>query len=125
MSCGARHGRVQYFRWSHAARCQCRMQMAVGERSIGHRGESTMSGTKRAAAVLGVAYGVAFSLDLLARQAPDDGPRYIHGTSLVRPTDYREWIFLSSGLDMAYNPPPSSNPSSGARAEQHTFTNVF
>src|ERR1700737_2772922 len=94
-------------------------------RSNGHRRRSTMTGTRSAAVFLFLAYGVALSLGLAAQQAPDDGPRYVQGTNLVRPTDYREWIFLSSGLDMAYNPPPSSNPSSGPRAEQHTFTNVF
>lgn len=38
----------------------------------------------------------------LAQQAPDDGPRYEDGTNLVRPDDYREWTFLSSGLSMTY-----------------------
>ena len=38
----------------------------------------------------------------LAQQAPADGPRYENGTHLVRPDDYREWTFLSSGLAMTY-----------------------
>jgi hypothetical protein len=85
----------------------------------------TMGGMKSAAVLLGLAYGVAFSLGVRAQQAPADGPRYVNGTSLVRPADYREWIFLSAGLDMAYNPPPGSSPSSGSLPERHTFTNVF
>jgi hypothetical protein len=42
-------------------------------------------------------------------------PRYA-GDKLVRPENYREWIFLSSGLGMSYN--PSAN-------ENEMFTNVF
>src|SRR6202040_3592538 len=33
--------------------------------------------------------------------------------------------FLSSGLDMAYNPPPGSTPASSSQPERHSFTNVF
>jgi hypothetical protein len=42
-------------------------------------------------------------------------PRYA-GDKLVRPENYREWIFLSSGLGMNYNP---------AVNEHEMFTNVF
>jgi Cytochrome P460 len=49
-------------------------------------------------------------------QKPDASmPRY-SGQNLIRPENYREWIFLSSGLGMNYN------PSAGARER---FTNVF
>jgi hypothetical protein len=67
--------------------------------------------------VLLVAYGTAFSLALRAQETRGDGPRYT-GTALVRPADYREWIFLSSGLGMTYEP-PSANP------RPPTFGNVF
>jgi hypothetical protein len=69
--------------------------------------------------VLGLAYALAFSLAVRAQQTPGDGPRYTNGTNLVRPTGYREWTFLSSGLDMTYNPPP------GSPSDRHIFTNVF
>jgi hypothetical protein len=72
---------------------------------------------KKIALVIVLAYGVAFSLACDTQQAPTDGPRYT-GTALVRPTDYREWIFLSSGLGMTYEP-PSANP------RPPTFGNVF
>jgi hypothetical protein len=39
--------------------------------------------------------------------------------SLVRPTDYREWMFLGSGLGMSYEPP------SAAAAASPRFGNVF
>src|SRR3984893_6021673 len=51
--------------------------------------------------------------------APQDSnppmPRYA-GQNLMRPENYREWIFLSSGLGMNYNPSPGGH---------EMFTNVF
>jgi len=44
------------------------------------------------------------------------GPEYTPDGKLLRPANYREWIFLSSGLGMTY-----SNPSAG----EPEFTNVF
>jgi hypothetical protein len=54
----------------------------------------------------------------LGAQAQDrDSPKpQYDGQNLVRPENYREWIFLSSGLGMNYNP-------AGGGAEM--FTNVF
>lgn len=43
-------------------------------------------------------------------------PQFVSGNRLVRPQNYREWVYLSSGLGMAYNPNPNSPPA---------FTNVF
>ena len=48
-------------------------------------------------------------------QSPD--PRFTSDGQLIRPENYREWIFLSSGLGMTYG---TVNPS----AEQR-FDNVF
>jgi hypothetical protein len=51
--------------------------------------------------------------------APDesiDKPRYNKAGELVRPENYREWIFLSSGFGMNYSPGPGSHD---------MFTNVF
>ena len=48
-------------------------------------------------------------------QANDPIPRYT-GQSLIRPENYREWIFLSSGLGMNYNPSTTGG---------EMFTNVF
>jgi hypothetical protein len=49
-----------------------------------------------------------------AGQATDNEPRY-QGMSLVRPADYREWVFLSSGLGMEYEAEakPGANPRFG------------
>jgi Cytochrome P460 len=45
-------------------------------------------------------------------------PQFTQSGELVLPAGYREWVFLSSGLGMTYNPAPSPNPSP-------RFTNVF
>jgi hypothetical protein len=73
---------------------------------------------KKVAVVLALAGAIPFSLAVRAQQAPGDGPRYTNGTSLLRPTDYREWIVLSSGPHMTDTP-------AGVTGEPHRFTNVF
>jgi hypothetical protein len=73
---------------------------------------------KKLALVVGVAYAVVFSHAIRAQQAPSDGPRY-SGNALVRPADYREWVFLGAGLGMTYQPPSGSQP------PRQMFTNVF
>jgi len=45
-------------------------------------------------------------------------PRYAEDGGLIPPTDYREWIFLSSGVDMSYSDAP-------ATAGHSVFDNVF
>ena len=65
-----------------------------------------------------LAFGIAFSLAVHAQQMPGDGPRYMDGTNLVRPTDYREWMFLSSGLGMTYDAERS-------QSSPQLFQNVF
>jgi hypothetical protein len=56
---------------------------------------------------------------LLAAQPAGDGPRYSNGTNLIRPANYREWVFLGAGLDMTYQP-----TSADGAGPQH-FSNVF
>ena len=70
--------------------------------------------------VVGMACGLGLSMAVRAQESADDGPRYTNGTSLVRPTDYREWMFLSSGLGMTYQP-----PAGGAQSAPQFFQNVF
>ena len=72
---------------------------------------------KKIALVVGLACAAASSLAIRAQQAPADGPRYT-GNALLRPADYREWVFLGSGLGMTYQPPSGSQP-------PPRFTNVF
>jgi hypothetical protein len=49
-----------------------------------------------------------------------DGPAFTSDGQLKRPADYREWIFLSSGLGMTYGPAASLSSD-----EHPTFDNVF
>jgi hypothetical protein len=75
---------------------------------------------------LGLAAGAATALAVLgamaslAASAPADPgpPRYDADGRLVLPADYREWVFLSSGMDMSYSQSP-------AMAGAHMFDNVF
>lgn len=70
-----------------------------------------------AVVIVAAAFGIA---DLAAKGAApqkiDSLPQYTAKSQLVRPQNYREWIYLSSGLGMAYSPNPKSPP---------LFTNVF
>jgi hypothetical protein len=50
--------------------------------------------------------------------APAWGPQYTTDGRLALPSDYRRWVFLSSGFDMSYQPGPSTN-------DHHMFDNVF
>lgn len=45
------------------------------------------------------------------------GPEYTASGQLKLPENYREWIYLSTGIDMSYGP--------GASADHHMFDNVF
>jgi hypothetical protein len=48
-----------------------------------------------------------------------DGPAYTAAGELIRPADYREWVFVTSGVGMTYGP---AKPASGQPA---LFDNVF
>jgi hypothetical protein len=49
---------------------------------------------------------------------PGKGPEYDPAGRLQLPEQYREWVYLSSGFDMSYNP-------SMQMGDQHLFDNVF
>ncbi len=50
--------------------------------------------------------------------AATPGPEFTQGGELKLPQGYREWVYLTSGFDMSYNPPMQMG-------DQHTFDNVF
>src|SRR5688572_7210164 len=52
-------------------------------------------------------------------QSAVEGPRYNAAGELIRPTDYREWVFVSSGLGMTYG------PAQAAAGRAPMFDNVF
>ena len=48
-----------------------------------------------------------------------ESPVFGEGGKLVRPTDYREWVFVTSGLGMTYG------PAKAAEGEEPRFDNVY
>jgi hypothetical protein len=50
---------------------------------------------------------------------PRPGPEYTNDKQLKLPENYREWVYLTSGFDMSYNPPTTTANS------HHMFDNVF
>jgi hypothetical protein len=58
------------------------------------------------------------SVSLLAESAPPNEPQYTKDGQLMKPENYREWIYLSSGLGMTYGA-PIANP------DDQDFDNVF
>lgn len=71
--------------------------------------------------LLGVLGGTTAAALLLcgAGEMPlTDAPQYDKAGKLMFPADYRDWTYLSSGLDMSY----SASSQSG---NTHTFTNAF
>ncbi len=74
--------------------------------------------------VLGVAAWVT-TLAMPAQQPAEASPaiRYAANGELIKPADFREWVFLSSGLGMTYNPPPSG--ASAPAGRPLSFTNVY
>jgi len=62
---------------------------------------------------------VLISAGLFAEQAPPPNePQYTKEGELIRPDNYREWIYLSSGMGMTYGS-PIANP------DDQDFDNVF
>jgi Cytochrome P460 len=69
--------------------------------------------------ILNVIAGAVVALVLLggAGELDPSAPQYDASGKMLLPADYREWVFLSSGLDMSY--------SEGAAPDHHMFNNVF
>lgn len=68
-------------------------------------------------AVIGAA---AFITAGAERPASDDAPQFTADGQLIRPKNYREWIYLSSGLGMTYGPAAEAR-----RDHSPEFDNVF
>ena len=49
---------------------------------------------------------------------PDDGPHYTADGRMLFPANYREWVFMSSGVNMSYSAEP-------AKAGHDVFANTF
>src|ERR1700761_4943438 len=57
------------------------------------------------------------ALLLAAFLAPEEAPQYTSDAQLRLPEHYRDWVYLTSGFDMSYNP--------SMRMGGHVFDNVF
>jgi len=70
--------------------------------------------------VIGVgAACVGFRGALAQNATPSDGPQFTADGQMVKPENYREWVYLTSGLGMNYGA-PSANPNAAP-----LFDNVF
>lgn len=102
---------------------KCLMDAAGGLASgavLGHtatQGEVKMKSHKT---ILPLAALVLFSAALLESAPAPRGsvPEYTSDGQLRMPETYREWIYLTTGFDMSYNPAPMS-------MDHHMFDNVF
>jgi Cytochrome P460 len=74
------------------------------------------------AVALGLAglFLTSYALTGADRTTVNDEPQYAADGQLKLPKDYREWIFLSSGLGMIYGPVASAN-----REKNPMFDNVY
>ena len=63
-------------------------------------------------------YAAPWLLLLTAASNEAGTPHYTAANELVVPADYREWVYLSSGLDMSYT-------EAEAKREHSVFDNVF
>jgi hypothetical protein len=58
------------------------------------------------------------SAGLLQKSAPTNtAPEYTPDGEMKKPEHYREWVYLTSGFDMSYNP--------AMKMDHHMFDNVF
>src|SRR5438309_7259977 len=70
--------------------------------------------------ILSIAILIVFGLVLPAQtQSKTNGPVFLSDNQLVRPANYREWIWVSSGLGMTYGPREQSS------SAEPRFDNVF
>ena len=73
------------------------------------------------AGIVSLALSLATHADLDAQQPADGaGPQFTASGDLIRPLDFREWVFVTAGLGMTYNEPAAGQP---PRAPN--FTNVY
>jgi hypothetical protein len=60
---------------------------------------------------------VFFGFGFQTGSSPASGPEYTRDGQMKLPENYREWIYLSTGFDMSYNP--------ALQMDHHMFDNVF
>jgi hypothetical protein len=78
-----------------------------------------------AVAVVGVAWLAATGLaaQTAAPARVTDGAAFNPAGALIRPADYREWVYVTTGLGMSYGPQAAA--AAGTAARPPVFDNVF
>jgi hypothetical protein len=71
-----------------------------------------------AAGLVMAAIGLRLTRSGAAAASASDGPQFGSDGKLVRPVDYRRWVYVSSGFGMSYSP-------AAAASANPTFTNGF
>jgi hypothetical protein len=72
-----------------------------------------------AAIAVVVVSGLAGMAASAPQAATDGAARFDAEDRFIPPTDYRDWVFLSSGMDMSYSPVAMAHP------DRHSFNNTF
>jgi len=85
-------------------------------------------------AVLAAVLATCAAVAVAAAQAPPaaparvtDGAAFAASGAVMRPTEYREWVYVTSGLGMSYAPEAqqATAPPPGSTARPPVFDNVF
>src|SRR6202044_711450 len=79
-------------------------------------GDTSRMTKAKAALLIGIAllFLPAFSQN---SKLPNSGPEYTSDSQLKFPEHYRDWVYLTTGFDMSYNP--------AMQMGHHMFDNVF
>ena len=83
------------------------------------RGTLPRMKTKTKAVIVGVVVLISFAAFNQTAAAPSE-PQYTGDGKMKLPENYREWVYLSTGLDMSYSPAAQA-----AGTDHHMFDNVF
>jgi hypothetical protein len=75
--------------------------------------------TKSKAVMVGVLLMISLAAFNQTANAPSD-PQFTSDGKMKLPENYREWVYLSTGLDMSYSPAAQA-----AGIDHHMFDNVF
>ena len=74
--------------------------------------------TKTALSLATLMFSLAAPTQEAAGPSQSQAPQYTSDAQLQFPEHYREWVYLTSGFDMSYNPPMQMG-------DHHMFDNVF
>jgi hypothetical protein len=82
------------------------------------KGDTAYMLTSSKTALLLVTVLVLLTAFMQYQATPSAGPEYTSDAQLKLPEHYRDWVYLTSGFDMSYNPAMQTG-------DHHMFDNVF